>query len=340
MIPQDLFRTIEADKLTTVLIIGEGSSNYGHGEIFFETSSDDVLEFYGDSDLYRSFLLAEELELPYVFILNAITDEDYLKAIPLIADMDFSYVVFVSKKMSDFFSDEYNPALRHYYFSYLLGNLGPENSSTIVVTDKHADLYADIDEYLDDMNGKIQTVKQACSSKANLENILFVGNNLNRTRYPQLVIVAALIHTPYNKYPQMSYGESIFDIDSFDDHGDMIYFKNHVSSGATIENFVNFLNETNILYHVPVSRIIKKIKRELDFSMFKGKLYKPHMLVQLRSILEKYLESLLGALITSYEILDVSAYKDPIGCVNLLTRFNVTPFDCLEKCELSKEVTL
>lgn len=331
---------VAVNKHSNMLIVGAGKTSFGLRDIQYFTDYDNVLSLYGESDISKAFKVASGMGVKDIFIMNVQSPQDYINTIDLIKDNDFAYIVYVSLMLSDTFNQAYDGNNIHSYFAYFMGTISRSNESIIVVTDKHASLFENINDFMEHQKKTLDEFLSCCTNKANLENIVFVANNLELYPMANVVLAAALCVSSVNEYPSGNFGNAIFHIDSWDSPADYVFFKTHASETTTIENLLNCLETGEQTKLVFVSRIIKYIKRELDFSEFKGKLYSPYQKLYIEKKLETYLESLTGTVINKYEIESVKAYRGVPGTITILCRFSVWPIGCLEKCVIEKEVDL
>jgi hypothetical protein len=321
-----------------MLILGKAATNYARKEIMYAEDYKAVLKAYGDSDLTRAFKVAKDFGAPYVFLINMQKDQDYFDIIEVLKQNDFTYLVFATLMLSDTFQDVSHGGRVHSFFAYLLGSIGSNHNSTFIVTDKHASLYEDVDAFLVDMNSVQQTFYRRCTTRAKLENIIFVANNLEKYDMASVPLAAALCATPINKYPLSDkFGKAIFRIDQWDGPGDMAYFRSDPARETTVENLLNCMHAYEPEKVVFIDRILKYLRREMDFSEFKGRFYTDYQKLLFRQALEKYLESIKGFVITWYSIDSIEAYEDSPGTVVMVARIQVIPVNCLEKCSLTVE---
>lgn len=329
------------NKHTNMLIIGKAATNYGRGEVIYAEDPDEVLAKYGESDLTTAFQDAKFLGAPAVFLMNLQKDQDYFDALEVIKQNDFAYVVFTTLTLSDSFQDISHGGEIHSFFAYIMGYIGRQHNSTFIVTDKHASLYEDIDAFLDDMRKVQSTFLNRCSERADLENFIFVANNLERYKMASVPLAAALCTGDLNEYPvSYDFGKAIFRIDPWDAPGDMVYFRSDPARETTIENLVNMSQELAPEKVVFIDRILKFLRREMDFSQFRGRNYSSYQKLLFNQALVKYLDSIKGYVIVNYTIDSLDAYRDAPGAVVLVARISVQPVNCLERCSLNVEVEL
>lgn len=336
----DVAISINVDKHSNMLLLGKGATNYSLKQVSYETDYDEVLEKYGESDLSKAFKIAKDAGVQYIFMMNVKNSYDYFDIDETIKQCDFTYIVPVSVYMSDMFIDPYQNDARVSYISYLLSLVSARgHESVIIATDKHASLYEDIDAFLEGQAESENLFRRSCSSGVNMENIIFIANNLEKTDMANVVLASALCVVDIPDYPTGNFGSAIFDIDHFDNIGNYAYFKNHAEQPTTVENLLNFLPRQAEKI-VTVSRIMKMIKREIDFSEFIGRAYTEYQRMRIERKLELYLGGLVGYVIYKFKINSVKGYKDKqnIGCIKVLNRFDVWPVNCLDRCHVDLEV--
>lgn len=330
---------ITVGKHNNMLIIGKGATNKGRKQIVYAEKYDNVLKTFGDSDLTDAFLLAKQLGAPYVFLLNCRQSYDYFDIVTSLRTSDFSYVVPISILISDEFDDP-TTERRISYVEYLLEKIGGVNDSVFIVTDQPAELYEDIDAFIEDMNEKAEAFRVKRKSPAVRENIIFVANNLVKHKFANVALAAALCTTPVSQYPEADFGDAHFLLDQWEDIGNWAYFQNHTLKNTSVENLLNFELVGNPLKIVFISRIVKMIRRELDFSEFVGKRYSEYQRLSIRNKLERYLDSLMQNVLYEYEILATKPYKhknEPLS-IDITNVFDIWPSNCLEKVTISNKV--
>lgn len=330
---------ISVNKHNNMLIIGKAATNYARKQVVYADKYKDVLSVFGESELTDAFLTAKNFGAPYVFLMNCRQNYDYLDIGVTLKAADFSYIVPVSIYLSDEFDDP-KTERRISYIEYLMEKIGSVNDSVFIVTDKRANLYEDVDAFIDGMNLISTSFAQKRKVPAVKENIIFVANNLVNYSKANVPLAASLCVTPIDKYPIGNFGEAYFLLDQWENIGNWAYFQNHTIRNTTVENLLNFEVTGNPLKIVFISRIIKMIKRELDFHDFIGKQYTEYRRLNIRIRLEDYLDSLINNVLYEYKINAVKAYRnrtEPMS-VNVRNVFDVWPVNCLEKVTVSNTV--
>lgn len=331
---------LAVNKHANMLIIGKAATDYGLGEIIYSESYEDVVEKYGESDLSQAFKDAQNIGAKYIFLMNLRKDQDYFDALEVIRQSDFTYIAFATLMLSDSFQDISHGGEKHSFFAYILGTLGRQHSSTLIVTDKHASMYEDIDSYLDDMRDICSNFLNRCSERANLQNIIFVANNLANYKMSSVPLAAALCSSPVNEYPlSQKFGKAIFRIDPWDNPDDMTYFRSDQARETTVENLVNLLQVYAPEKVVFIDRILKYIHRDMDFTNFKGRLYSSYQKMLFKQTLIKYLDA-LSFIVKEYAIISIEALTDTPGSIILQATIDVVPISCLERCQITVEAEL
>lgn len=332
--------TINYNLHNNMLIIGKASTNYGLLDIFYWNNPDAVADAYGkNSNITKAFNEAYSIGVQDIFMMNVQKKRDYLEIIDIIKQNDFSYIVLTDLFLTDTFDDVTNAEKIHNYLAYILGSIGLDHESVFFVTDKHASLFENIDDYIGYMNAGIKSFKSMCSGKANKENIVVVANNLKNKEFANVTLASVVCTTPVNKYPTYDYGEPIFFIDSSDNPADYAYFKNQTVVNTTVENLLNCRNG-GAEKVFPVSRILKYIKRSIDYTEFNGRFYSSQIKLRINKKIDSILNSMVRTIINDYEILDVVAYKGDPGTVNIVCYLDVKPAFCFETCRIEQEVVI
>lgn len=335
-------KQVNVDINNNLLIIGPADTAYGLLDINYESSIKEVQSKYGaSSELTKAFEVAKKFNVEHIFLMNIRDPDDLLNSSDILLQNDFAYIVCTNVLLSDSYRDQLNSNIEHSYYANLLGRIGQNHNSVFVVTNKHASLYETIDDFLDDLHYYGMQFKRRCSMRANLENIIIVANNLKEYPLANVVVASLLASTPIYEYPLSDqFGDAIFSIDHFDDVYDYAYFKNHTWRETTLDNLLNAF-PTGYQKIVTISRILKYVKRSLDFSEFKGRLYTKYILLQISKKLDYYLKNLLNIAIIDYQIISVEAVNGEVpGTVDIECKYEIVPINSLERCQLEKRITL
>jgi len=328
---------VTVNKHTNILIIGKGSNNNSRKNIVYSNKFSEVKKTFGDCELTDAFKILKDIGVDYIFLCNCREKKDYIDMAEILRAHDFTYIVPISLNLSDEF-DEPKTERRITYIEYMLEKIGRVNDSVFIVTDKHASLYEDMDAFIGDMNNIAKRFVSKQEPAVNGENLIFVANNLYDYERANIPLAASLVINKPNKYPVYNFGEAYFLLDQFENIGNWAYFQNHNIRTTTVENLLNFKvgGPDKIVF---IARILKIMKRQLDFSEFIGKQYTEYRRLGIETKLNDYLEVLVNELIYDYDIKSVTAYRNPEPMtVDVENTFDVWPINCLEKVTVSKTV--
>lgn len=327
------FKTI--DKHKSVVIIGIGATNKYYMEVVKPESVEEAQKVFGLCSLTDAYeLLADGHEGEDIFLLNIEDMHDYLDAARLLRSYTFSYIVPIDVFLSSNFTDPTKDTMQTYYVQYLLQQTHKDNSSIILATDKHADLYEDVDAFLEDMTDRLQGFKANASTSDVRENIIFVANNLEDVEYANVILARMILNSEVNEYPYENRRRmAVFDIDHTDKVMDMAYFRNHADDSVTVENLLNLSSGESPIKIFTNYRICVYIGRELSFDDFIGSLYTMYRKQQIALKVDTYLDQMVGVLITAYKIDDVYAEEDPFhpGTVRIILKYSIRPVGCTER---------
>ena len=328
---------VNVGKHTNILLIGKGSSNAYRKEIVYADRSRYVERTFGDSDLTKAYKLLVKFGVNEIFLCNCMQNYDYLEIANLLKAHDFTYIVPVSINLSDEF-DESTSERRISYIEYLLEQIGTANESVFITTDKHASLYEDMDAFIADMNKVASSFMSKKKAGVCGENAILVANNLVNYDKANIPLAASLVTTAINKYPILNFGQAYFLLDQYENIGNWAYFQNHTVRATTVENLLNFevISPQKVVF---VSRLLKMLKRQMNFDEFIGRQYTEYRRMGIHDKLQQYLDQAIGTLIYDYNILSTVAYRNPEPMsVEVENIFEVWPINCLEKVTLSKTV--
>lgn len=321
------------NKHKSMLLLGGAKTNYKLNEVTYFDTVQAVVESYGDCNLTEAFKVAKRFGVENIFLMNVKHAHDYFDIITTLKHNDFAYVVPVELLMSDGYNDAYHGNKRITYFQYILEEIGGFNDSTLVVTDKHASLYEDMDAFIGEMNGLIDQFHINTSKNLQGQNFIFVANNLVSYQLANVVLASALCVCDLDIYPTLEFGPAVFNIDTFDVESELVFFKNNSIAETSIENLLNF-GEDGPQKIVTIDRIVKYIKREIDFSEFKGKLFTGYQKLRIEQKLKIFLQSLKGYIIEDFYIESITPYQGDPGAVVVLNRFDIWPTNSIEKCSI------
>ena len=326
--------------MSSILLIGEASTTYGINKIIKQSSEKLVKNFYGEnSELTQAFLIALSYGVEDIYLANVKTNTSSIDVMQAAKQYNFTYIVPINVRFSDRVRNkELNRTLT--YTEAYLRIITSYTDSIIVMTDNYADLYEDIDHYLNDMFNKIHIFKtEANSILEDGRQLWFVANNLKDCKMANVILASIMCVNPLPYYPNSDLPEAIFDIDLIDiKSNELIYFKNNIHTNTTIENFINFHNEDNAYKIALIDMVIRELNNGLDLSYFYGKLLNNQIKLKLKSYLQNYLNSQKGKLIRDYEILSIDSYLTTGHYYIIVNRFKILPMNSLEEVEVIIEV--
>ncbi|WP_312339207.1 hypothetical protein [Anaerospora hongkongensis] len=327
----EIMQTI--DKHKNMVLIGTAKTNYKLNEVTYFDTIQAVIESYGECKLTSAFKVAKGFGVENIFLINVKRNHDYFDIVTTLKHNDFTYIVPVNLFMSDGYNDAYHDNKRITYFQYILEEIGGFNDSTLIVTDKHASLYEDLDGFIGEMEELISQFHINSSKNLQGQNLIFVANNLANYPLANVVLASALCVCDLDSYPTLAFGPAIFNIDTFDVGSELAFFKNNSIAETSIENLLNF-REDGPQKIVTIDRIVKYIKREIDFSEFKGKLFTGYQKLRIEQKLKTFLQSLKGYIIEDFRIESITSYQSDPGTVVVLNRFDIWTVHSIEKCSI------
>lgn len=296
----------------SILIIGQGMNENKLNEIYKPYNEKDMIDTYGYSSLTYSYIDAVNAGAINVFVLNAFKTTDYIRCIDLIKYYEFSYVVPIDLNLSDkFYSERYNKDM--YYAEYYLKEFSANVNSQIIFTDKHAEYYADIDAYLNDMHYIVEKFRNDCYYLLSNygDNLLFCLNSLNTVKNSNVSLAAALAETVPGNYPDTINSNSVFDINSNDIHlNEIIYFKNNDLIPTSIENLKNFKIKNDANKLVIINSVIRYIEKSIDLSNVIGRYYNEYLKIYVLDNLNEMLRKMININIRDFKITDIKFIKN------------------------------
>ena len=214
-----------------ILILGAAKSDKEKCNIINPVTINNALLLYGKSELYNSYKNAFEITSDYnIYLCNCYTTSDYLAIAQQLIQYEFDYIVPIGIYLTDMF---YNPISKNneYYTNFFLNNLYEASSlSVLIMTEKHASLYDDIDYYLNEMRYKQEKyINDSTTSKLLSvygSNLISTFNMLENISYSNVVLAAVLSTRNSYEYPKSINNLTVFDFDKNDiDDSNFVYFK-------------------------------------------------------------------------------------------------------------------
>lgn len=323
------------DKHKSVLLIGIGNTNKYYMEVVKPESLREAREVFGYCALTDAYqLLMDGHENADVYLLNIEEVHDYLDAANLLRAYSFSYIVPLNVELRTSFTDPTSDTMHTYYIRSLLQKACRDDSTILLVTDRNAALYEDVDAFLDDMMKVEMEFKANAVTSDRMENIVFVMNNLYGVEYANVILARMILNSEVNQYPfENRKRKAIFDIDFTDRILDMAYFRNHADGAVSVENLLNLASGETPEKIFTIYRICVYIGKDLSFDDYVGSFYTAYKKQQVAQEVQVYLERAKGALIRKFRIDNVYAEEDPYhpGTVQIILKYSIQPLGCTER---------
>ncbi len=342
------------DKHRSILLVGCGATNKYLTDIVRPESYDEMLSVFGESDLSNAYKILDVMGAPQIFVMNLETPYDVLSAAETIQEQSFAYIVPLFYA-SEYFYDVLLKGRKTYYVQYLLRKAFKnwDNESVILTTDAKANLYENLDAFLLDMRSKINALKGLATSGEKYQNLVFVANMLENIDYANVYLAGMIVNSNIDEYPYYNYSSSnpepinditpTFWIDKEDvPNMELVYFKQHMDSSITVENFLNLLQTDNksIIKIFFIYRIVKYILKEMDFSELIGRTYSEYCRRRAEAIVEEFLNSIKGHYIIDYALERAYPKENPNypGTVDIYVKYKIQPINCSEWYIVDKKV--
>lgn len=322
----------------SIIIIGKGSSEFKNLKITKPSNVSEVEEIYGESsELTKAYIEAKKIGATDVYLCNCFSFTDYIKALELISQNDFAFVCPLFGISTTYFDASSN---KEVYFAELYAAALQNSFSTLLLTEKHASLYEDIDHFLNNMKSINYKFKNKVLDRlVNGNSLAFILNNLEDYKFANVVLASIISNSTLKDYPQQNLGKVVFDIENIDiiSH-EFVYFAYDVLAGTTIENLLNYNSENNADKLLLISIIKNRINMELDYEQFTGDLVNAYTKLKLDSYTKEVLNSFVGTMIESYKVLDIEYIKTNPGEININIYLSIKPFASIELIEMKVEV--
>jgi hypothetical protein len=320
-----------------LLIIGKAKTDYKSREIIKVDSVEDVDYLYGaNSDLSLAYKEALDIGVTNVYLCNCYLFTDYINVLSTLAVTEFAYICPLFNFSETYVTNSY----KEVYLVEMYSNIISDKLTQLIFTDKHASLYENIEQYLNDMLSINSTFKNATKDKLQYgENFCFVLNCLKKYNFANVALAGILMQSDLKYYPQMNVGDVVFDITNYDLYcHEIAYFAYDILSYTTIENFMNYRKESDPEKFVPVHLIIQKIKRALDFSEFAGTLFTSYMQIKIENKVNNVMSSFVGNLIESYAVKNINYVKTKDQIIIVYIYLSIKPYNSIEEIDIALEV--
>lgn len=333
----------------SLLIIGKAANNNLSEELLKAKNVEEIYETFGDSELSRAAEYALKIGLTEVYLYNTFETENYLTIADKFIHYEFSYIVPIGIYLSDTF---YNPITKStmLYADFYVSSLASDTCSTIIMTDRHAELYEDLDHYLIAMEDVIYKIKDEHQTNSlysanpndinKWTNLIFVSNMLTNVEYSNIRLACELIKSTPGSYPTSIPEKAVYDYDSFDfTQNEMCYFKNNIlSNGCSIENLLNMRIKQDAYKSVIVDMIIKYIRRNLDLSNYSGRFFTKYTKLQINNEIKAFMNQITGSMIKKYSIKSIDFVLTGPNVGNVLIETEITPRGTFETLQVNLEV--
>lgn len=339
-------KKIEANEILdlngSILIIGPAGNSNLSGDIIRVKSIESLYEVFGDSELTKAAQYAYSHGVDKVYLYNTYNTENYIAIASKFEHYDFNYIVPIGINIRDKF---YNPVSKKNisYAEFYLDNLNKNTTSTIIMTDKHAELYYDLDDYIIEMENVLTEIKSKSVLDGTYDkwsNMIFVCNMLGYYEYSNIVLATSLSLTTPGKYPSDILGAATYDYDTLDIRNkDIVYFKDKVLSEHTsIENLLNMRTTNDSYKSVLIDSVIKYIHRNLDLSKYIGTILTKNTKMHIANDAKKFMDQLSGSMIKKYTIKSIEFVLTGSSVGNILIETEITPRGTFEKLNVNLEV--
>ena len=314
-----------------MLVIGISPNKYRVGEIIPSGNEEYIKENFGsDSCFYKAVKTVTRFnQAAQIYLLNLDTWHDLINMSALIAEMEFDYIVPLNLYIDEKYYDErFGKTVT--YTQMLLRALC-NTVSTVIMTGKEARAYETLDDFLLDEETRLKKVIPELIN-VNRENIIYVANNLSDIEYSNAALAAIISSTDYSLYPSSKVlPEAVFDIDFSDVKTDMAFFKNNHLTGTTIENLVNF-SDNSLYKPFTVKRILKYFYyHRPDIENYRGRPYTDYLKTKIVEEFEDFLSSLDGWIIYKHEILSAVNISVEPGAVDVSVKYAIYPKFTIER---------
>lgn len=331
----------------SIVLLGTADTMNEKCNIINPMSLENVKILYGEnSDLTIAYEQAYDItETLNIFMVNCQTTSDYVNIIDDLIQYDFTFIVPIGIYLSDTFYDPVTQKTQSFVF-YYLEKLNNANSLTsLIMTDKHAELYEDIDDYL------LKTKKAWNSLKRKIgvlplltkygSNLIITLNMLKDVKYSNVILSAILASCNLPNYPESIDYTPVYDLDTNDltGLGDFVYYKyNYLTESTAVENLVNCRAVRDIYKNELIDIIIKKIIKVIDLNEYKGKLYNAYTKLQISNKITNTLKPYTNKLFKSYELINIGFVKTGPSFGYIYIELSVIPFGSIEEIKVVMEV--
>lgn len=328
----------------SILLLGKAATNTKAGEIIKPKSVDDFIQIFdNNSDLYDAYQQSYSLGVRNLFVVNCFNDSDYLRIFDQLIHYNFTYIVPINLFLSDMFYDPLIGEKRYYADFFIQTLFSVESLTTIIMTERHANLYADIDDFIYSMSDMVTNYRDHYSENRKPillnecgNNLIFTLNNLEDIEHANIILASQLCLSHISEYPTGIFKNVTFDIDSIDMvNTDMSYYKYNDLSGVTnIDNLVNMRYSKDIYKNVLIDEVIKEIVRQMNLDEFKGKFYNIYVKMQIESRINFICNKLKGSIYKDYEVKNVGFINLDETSGYIYVELSIIPYGTLESVSI------
>ena len=320
----------------SILILGKAETNFKRNQIISINNIDLCREYYGDSELTNAFIECFNLDATNIYLCNCFLDSDYIDIIATISKYRFDFICPLFN-----FEDKYRIDLSRCF--YLVELYSMYLNSQIIVTSKYADLFEDIEHYIDYVNSNYTDVMNGLTRPLlQGENLCYVTNNLKNYRYANVVLASILSTCNLRYYPTVKdIGDVVYDLLNSDFYNRSIcYFAYNYITKTSVEHLFNFMTSNIPEKFIPIHLIIQKIRKALNFEDFLGKLFNRYTEIQLNEYIEKTMSDFVGNLIQNYELIEYHFNKSDkeMFVLDGYITIDILPYNSTENIKVTIEV--
>lgn len=259
------------------LIIGKTNDYKQLNHINRITSIEELYSIYGtEGDLINATTRAFSLGIPYVYVCNLHSYEDYFEIFDQIKSLSIEYIVLLDnncKKMITLKNERSLPLF------LVLAELLQE--FIFLITEAHCENFINFDDAIRFYNQENINYRRFDSNK---KNVAFVMNQLKSSLFSNVDCACSLVLSKIGEYPLLNCGESTFQFEKEDFFSPIVYFKNGLLCSP-------YTFDVGIESNLVIKRVLYTIRTELDklLSCFIGKNQKPTTQMHVTQMVREYL---------------------------------------------------
>lgn len=325
----------------SMLILAKSRDEYLNKEIRLVKTIEEAEQLYGsESQLTEAFKEAMSVgNTNEIYLCNVYKYTDYVTVLKCIINQNFTYIVPLFDLLDKFKSINGES----YFLAELYSNIILDNTTEIILTEKHGDQYEDIQHFIDTINSKINVFKSKTYEKLVFgTNLCFVANNIKNKKYANVILASLLLQGNSNEYPGNYQGGTVFDLNGNDfNQNECIYFTEAIINGnrkTVPSNLVNFNSERDYYKFIPNNIVRRELLKRIDVSEFKGKSYSNHTKVIIENKIKSIISNAIGELIEDGLLISVDVNVLQNREVELSTRIKIKPFLFSEYISIEEDI--